>query len=358
MKLIMISKDNKILDKSSGVFSRMKDLSDIFDELHIFILGKEPKILEIKDTDKLFIYNTTSVFLPFSFLKVFFRVLRIGKRKKFDYITSQDPFETGLLALIISKIIHCKLQFQIHTDFLSPFFRKESLINKIRVFIAKKILNRADSLRVVSMKIRESVLDNFKTIKPQSVSVLPVFIDQDKITNSPKTFDLREMFPQFKKIILIVARLEKEKNIDLAIFAFELLLKQVPDAGLVICGEGSLKQNLIDLVDKLKIGASVKFLGWVNDIYSAYRSSDCLLVTSSYEGYGMNMVEANILGLPIVSTDVGVARELKACIIEKSIGSVEKGLMAGLGIKKEEYYNLILLNQNEYQVKFRTTFNI
>lgn len=358
MKLIMISKDNKVLDAESSVYLRMKDLSEMFEELHIFVIGRKSKVFNTNSSGKLFIYNTVSSISIVSFVKVFFGIFRVGKsiKKEEVWITSQDPFETGLLAFLLSKIFKFKFQLQIHTDFLSPFFAKESFKNRFRVFLAKKILPKADSVRVVSKRIEDSLVNDLD-IDRNKIHILPIFIDKENIINSKQTFNLREKFPEFDKIVLIVARLEKEKNIDLAIRAFDMVLKQNPKTGLVIFGEGRLLGSLKRLVSSLGIEGSVKFMGFAKDIYSAYRSSDCLLVTSSYEGYGMNIVEASILGLPIVSTDVGVAREVGFFIcLPKEIDVFQK-LQEILFLDKEDGSRAsILLSKTDYYISFKKTF--
>ena len=112
----------------------------------------------------------------------------------------------------------------------------------------------------------------------------------------------------------MVSRLEKEKNVALGLEAFKLILGKIPEAGLVIVGSGKEEKRLKEQVKNLGIEMSVIFEGWQNqaEIASYYKTCDCFLVTSWYEGYGMTLVEAQAAGAKIVSTDVGVAREMEA----------------------------------------------
>lgn len=306
----MISTDRKVLDPNSEVRQRMLMLREGFEDLRILLVSKKLFVKDSLQSNDLLVYEVP-------FWKAFFWKTDFA----FDFVTAQDPFENGLLGWVISRNKEKPLQLQVHTDFLSPFFKKESLKNRIRVLLAKLLLPKADSIRVVSERIKDSLVSTF-SLKPLTVSVLPVFIDREVLLKQPISFSLREKFHFFSKIVITVSRLEKEKNIDLVISAFKLVLEKEPKAGLVICGEGSLRKDLECQVRKLGLEKNIKFLGWVTDTASLYRSADLLVVASSYEGYGMNMVEASVFNLPIVATDVGVAKEIGAEIINLDVKEI------------------------------------
>jgi len=194
---------------------------------------------------------------------------------------------------------------QIHTDFLSPHFGK-SFLNKIRLIIAKKVLPQADNIRVVSRRIEDSLVASGYHLKTKP-TVLPIFVDAEKIEGAQSSFDLRLKFPQFQKIILMSSRLEKEKDIDTALVAFKEVSRHNPNTGLVIVGDGSEKASLELKVASYKLQDSVVFEGWQEDLSSYYRGADVFLQTSLYEGYGMSLVEAALHKKPIVTTDVGIA---------------------------------------------------
>jgi glycosyltransferase involved in cell wall biosynthesis len=68
----------------------------------------------------------------------------------------------------------------------------------------------------------------------------------------------------------------------------------------------------------LGINYSVVFEEWVpvEMLYSYYKTANLFLVTSLFEGYGMTLIEANAAHCKTVSTDVGVAREVGARVVE------------------------------------------
>jgi len=262
---------------------------------------------------------------------------------RFDIVTAQDPFLLGLLAVRFARALNAKLHIQLHTDIFSPAYAAYSLGNRFRLLLAKFVLRRADCVRVVSERIKKSFLQ-FGHRAP--VSVLPIYIDTDAIHNAPVA-SIRREFTKFTKILLVAARLEAEKNVSAAILSMKNILKEFPDAGLCIAGDGSQKTALAELARNLGLEKNVVFLGHRNDMYSLYKSADVVIAaTAPYEGYGATTVEALAAGTPVVSDDAGVAREAGATvappegIADAVVGilrSGARGVLATPLLSKEAY---------------------
>ncbi len=358
MKLLMISKDAKVFEEGSAVRARMIEYGKLFDELHIVALAKtKDASFEEKISPRVTLYSPHSNIFFFIFLKSFgiiWKILRKQKDNNEWWVSGQDPFETGVLASLAASHFKIKLQLQIHTDLFSPQFKKERFLNHIRVFIAKRILPKAQSIRVVSERIKISVAETLK-IDPKIIHVLPIFVDAVAIQKLSIVHDLRKKYPEFKKIILIASRFEKEKNIPLALSSFAKVLRKIPDAGLVIAGEGSEKSWIKKYCEHLGIEKNIRFEGWVTDMISLFKSSDALLVTSFYEGYGMTIVEALASGTPVVSTDVGVAEEVGATLVNYDPGEIALTLIDILSQGKQTVAPK-LPTKEEYLKRFQGSF--
>lgn len=371
MKILMISTDRKVFEKDSAVRRRMVEYGGLVDELHIIVFSRrimnhESGIRNEKIADNVFVYSTDS----FNRWFYVFDAIRIGKelitesyklKAESWLITAQDPFEAGLAGWRIARASHAKLQIQIHTDFLSPYFAKESILNKIRVLIAKFILPKADCIRAVSLRISDSLTAKSYKLKA-SPTILPIFVDVEKIRTTP-VIDLRKKYPQFDRIILTASRLTKEKNIGLAISAMSEIIKKYPRNGLIIVGSGPEENALKLKAISHKLTANIVFEGWQNDLISYYKTADLFLNTSNYEGYGLTLTEAAISGCPTVTTDVGIASELrknganistcpvgdKDCIAEEAINRFSRPKSVNLPWNPP--VSLVESNKNEYLKK-------
>lgn len=345
-KVLMISTDAKILDEGSPVRARMAEYGALFEELHIIVFAKNAfqvsasnfqKEGRVEISQNTFAYPTDSV----SKLTYVLDAVKIGisiiedrtLKMENSVITTQDPFETGMVGEKLASKFGLPLHVQVHTDFHSPYF-KNSLLNLVRMRLAKKSLAKARAVRAVSERIRSSLDGDVR----ERTSILPIFADLAAIKNSNITVsaDLRLKYPQFKKIILMASRLTKEKDFATALAAFAETLKEFPRAGLVVVGAGPEAGSVK--------GKNVVLESWADHdtLISYMKTCDVFLSSSLYEGYGLSMLEAHAAGATLVATDAGIAPLLvheKALIAQKSPKNMAVGLKMALGglICNKEY---------------------
>ncbi len=102
-----------------------------------------------------------------------------------------------------------------------------------------------------------------------------------------------------------VARLVPEKNQKFLLEVFALVLRDVPQAKLLIVGRGPQESALREQAESLGISDSVVFLGVRDDVPEILKALDVFAFTSTLEGLGMAVVEAQAAGVPcLVSTAV------------------------------------------------------
>ncbi|MEX0918558.1 MAG: glycosyltransferase [Candidatus Paceibacterota bacterium] len=311
MKILMISSDKHICRSDSPVRQRMIDYSHLVEELHLIVIGTGKQLPPEVVANRLFIYPIFSFFRLIALAKALVSTGYHWSAKDIDLVTAQDPFELGLLGLYWSKKLDAKLQLQIHTDLMARNFRRQSLKNRLRFILAQYLLPKADCLRVVSERIKKSLAD-FKLSGP--IQVLP--IQTSPLELPADDSQITERSPGGRKVFLTVSRLEKEKRPALLLEAFVLIREKIPAAELIIVGDGTLRLKLVKQAQISGVAEAVRFVGWRDDVSSYYRLADCFLLTSAFEGYGLVLAEAAAVGLPIVSTDVGIAREVGAKIVQ------------------------------------------
>ncbi len=109
------------------------------------------------------------------------------------------------------------------------------------------------------------------------------------------------------KKILFVGRLSPVKGVQYLIRAMERVLKEIPEAKLILVGEGKEREMLESLSIQLDINKSVQFVGIVNHekVHTFMQQADVFVLPSLSEGFPNVLLEAMACGLPVIATRVG-----------------------------------------------------
>ncbi|TKX83975.1 glycosyltransferase family 1 protein, partial [Halorubrum sp. SS5] len=116
------------------------------------------------------------------------------------------------------------------------------------------------------------------------------------------------------------------KGVDLAIESFAALDR--PDVELLIAGTGRHEDRLRNLASELGVSNRVRFLGFVPDdeLPALYASSDLFVLLSSYEGYGLVLLESMACGTPVVASRAGgittVVDGKSGALVSREIGDI------------------------------------
>jgi glycosyltransferase involved in cell wall biosynthesis len=134
-------------------------------------------------------------------------------------------------------------------------------------------------------------------------------IDRDVVPKVERK-KYRSLFRQShetKKIFLAVGRLHPEKDYPTLFLALSKLKKKGLLFHLFIAGDGSLdyKSFLLSLAESLELTSQITFLGWINDVHAAMLESDLFVQSSRDEAFGLSVLEAGVLGIPIATTTPG-----------------------------------------------------
>lgn len=113
-------------------------------------------------------------------------------------------------------------------------------------------------------------------------------------------------------LFLNVGRLTEAKDQQNLIQAFSFLISDGYPVKLMIVGDGPLKTTLVLLAKKCNIGDRVIFVGACSDVVDYYNASDCFVLSSAWEGFGLVLAEAMACQLPVVTTNAGGCAEVVA----------------------------------------------
>jgi glycosyltransferase involved in cell wall biosynthesis len=109
---------------------------------------------------------------------------------------------------------------------------------------------------------------------------------------------------------LAVGRFDPQKDYFNMLRAFASVIREKPEAQLLIVGDGPLRLAAEELAQNIGLKDKVRFLGTYRDVPGLMNAADSYVMSSAWEGMPMVLLEAGATGLPIVATDVGGNREV------------------------------------------------
>ena len=222
-----------------------------------------------------------------SFLRKIIKVRRNLKKYEIDVAVSVMPSMNMLLILSFLKV---KKIITVH----NIIRKKQSFNYKIISLLQGYLYKKADQVIAVSQGVKDSLLD----LQPSlAVDVVYNPLDLEEIKKkSDERLDER-----LGKYIIGVGMLTEQKGFDLLIDAFSKLPDQ--KLNLVILGDGIKKIDLEKKVRDLDLENRVIFLGFSENPYKYMKNSECFVLSSRWEGFGLVLVEALAASAKVVSFD-------------------------------------------------------
>jgi glycosyltransferase involved in cell wall biosynthesis len=101
-----------------------------------------------------------------------------------------------------------------------------------------------------------------------------------------------------------ISRFDEQKNQELLVKVFPEILSKIPNAVLLLVGDGSLKKSVELKAENLKIQDKVIFAGSRNDVEKLYPLMDIFVFPSKWEGLSITLIEALSAGKCIVASDI------------------------------------------------------
>lgn len=207
-------------------------------------------------------------------------------RNQIDVLICSSEMLAPICALAVAGI---KTQYfaWLHANIdIVAEYKLQGLCRMIAVKTAKKII-------VLTEEMKEKYANRYHSI---NVSVIENPIDEQLI--KPVKY-ARE-----SKRIISVGRLVPAKNYEMLVDVANIVLKKHQDWSWDIYGDGQLRKQLQNRINQSGLTAWLHLRGAVDDIYDRYGDYSFLVMTSSYEGFPMVLLEGMANGLPLVAFDV------------------------------------------------------
>lgn len=113
-----------------------------------------------------------------------------------------------------------------------------------------------------------------------------------------------------KPSIIFLGRMDANKNPERLLDIFSIIHQKRPDVHLYYVGDGERRDLLISRIHEFELEENVHLLGYQQNPFPILKQADVLGMFSNAEGFNLCMLEALVLGVPIVATDVGTAKLL------------------------------------------------
>lgn len=202
-----------------------------------------------------------------------------------------------------------------------PVFKQlESIFN---LTFGKSLLKTVDAIGCKTQAAAEYI----RHYAPQGTvpAVTPVGLDEERFAADGDCADIRQKYSlPGKKVLLYVGQLEPRRH---PLFLLRVMQLLPADYILLIVGDGPLAGNVKDYIAAHKM-ANVVLMGKMKQgqLPAVYRAADLFLLPSSYEIFGMVILEAMYFGVPVVSYSTAGANT----VIDKGTGIILKEFDAGL----------------------------
>lgn len=260
-------------------------------------------------------YNITIQRTPFhpSNIKAYKQLKEIINQNNYSMIHCHTPFG-GVLARLAAKETRNKGTKVIYTAHGFHFCKGAPILNWLLYYPVERILSKyTDTLILINQEDYHLARKHkFKAGSIEHVHGVGVDIEKYKPVHEKKKRELRKSFGYNTNDFLLfyAAEFNKNKNQQLLLHALALLKDKVPNAKLLLAGEGALLGNCQQLADQLGISGMVDFLGFRKDIDQILPMCDIGVASSLREGLPVNIMEAMACGLPAVAVDNRGHREL------------------------------------------------
>lgn len=226
---------------------------------------------------------------------LFGRVYRLLRKERVDVIHTHH-FNQLFYSLPAALLLGIRV---IHTEHSIEAYKKRHLrwaLRLMSIFCHKVTAIGADG---------ESTLLKRVGIPRRKLQVIRAAVDLKRFEADPAESRAALGLGADEQVVSIVARLYPEKRHDLLLRAFRRVVEKVPNAKLLIVGDGTEKQAIVDQVAALKLGTSVEVMGVRRDIPVILAASDVSVLCSEREGLPISVLEAMAATRPVVATRVG-----------------------------------------------------
>jgi glycosyltransferase involved in cell wall biosynthesis len=271
------------------IMARLLSQSDIANnEIHLALLDEEPSAYQIPAGIKIHRLDTKGSLIR-GFLPLLGLTGLLNPEICVSFLT-----RSNLLAIVVCKLrgIRCVISERVNTSSHHP----TTLAGRVARLSTRIAYPQADRVIAVSAGIADDLSSNYG-VRSDRIDVIANPIDSNYVRAQANDTDNTDVA---RPLVAAMGRLVPNKNFGMLIDAFA----RWHDHGtLMIIGEGPLRAELEAHAQSLGIAERVIFTGFIENPFKNIATADCYVLSSNGEGFPNGLIEAMILGTPVVSTN-------------------------------------------------------
>ncbi|KXS42125.1 MAG: Glycosyltransferase [Candidatus Frackibacter sp. T328-2] len=289
----------KLIEDTLPVMNQYNDI-----KIELLILTKKNNVFDEKlKSVGINIYNLeTNIYNPINI----FRIRQLLKKNDYDLI-HVHLFPT-FYWVTIANMLNFRNKIPLVMTEHSTYNRRRKY--KFFKIFDKLIYNQIDKIISISKDTQLNLKKWLDTNKDDNkFEIINNGINTEKFKNAEpyKKDDLLNPYSSGNILITMVGRFSEHKDQKTLIRA----IKNLPNKfHLILIGEGNLKSDCENLVQNLKINDRVHFLGFRKDVERIMKTSDIIVLSSNWEGFGLVAVEGMAAGKPVIASDVNGLKEI------------------------------------------------
>lgn len=253
---------------------------------------------------------------PIAPLRDLAAVLRLRKlldEEGFDLVHANSS-KAGLVASLAAACSRTRPRVA-YTAHGWGFTERRSLPFRLAVLWSEKLASRWRAATVTLTSAEKDIALKERLSSPERLHLIPLGLDRDEIAFLDRAAARAELArlcgaPLGRDIIGTVANAYPAKDLPNLLHAFERVAEAVPDAGLVVLGDGPEMPKLRALRAASPQRGRIHLPGAVPDAARLLKGFELFALASSKEGLPWAILEASLAELPIVATSVGALPEL------------------------------------------------
>jgi glycosyltransferase involved in cell wall biosynthesis len=242
--------------------------------------------------------------VPFLLGSMFLHAIKLMRTEKIDLINAHWILPQGMVARMVQWLCDIPVVLTVHGGDVFAF---EGTVGRM----LKRLALRNVSACTANSSFTQQAIQSHN--RRSNVRVIPMGVDVDYFHAHSSDQDLRQQLRIEGEMILFVGRLVEKKGVHHLFHAMPSVIRSFPRAVLVIIGDGTQRQELEDLAQRLGIASSLRFLGRISnaDLPRYYATADLFVAPSvvdsvgDTEGLGIVFLEAAASEVAMIGSSVG-----------------------------------------------------